>query len=97
MVKQKLKRELEEGGIFATMVTEKEERPSGAKTWDDSIAVCFTCSSSYLLYFLFGVLYPLRIMSSSYILAHGSFHLLSSLRMTHFHDMYLLCTALMSI
>lgn len=88
---------MEESGIFTTMVMEKEERPSGAKTWDDSIAVCFTCCSSYLLYFLFGVLHHLCITSSPYILAHDSFHLFSSLRLTHLHDMYLLRTALTSI
>lgn len=88
---------MEESGIFTTMVMEKEERPSGAKTWDDSIAVCFTCSSSYLLYFLSSVLHHLYITSSPYILAHDPFHLFSSLRLTRFHDMYLLRTALMSM
>lgn len=84
---------MEESGIFTTMVIEKEERPSGAKTWDDSIAalpaaalICCIFSSA------FSTTFALRLP-----LAHDSFHLFSSLRLTHFHDMYPLCTALMSI
>ena len=42
---------MEQGGIFTIMVMEKEERPNGAKTWDDSIAVCFICCIFPLAFF----------------------------------------------